>query len=200
MTSPYLTGLKSRLVRGTSVVLASVLLLQGCAVAVVGAGALGVKAVTDRRSIGTQLDDQTLEFRAQRAISEAEDLGATRVVAVAYNETVLLVGQALSQERKTQAERLVRQQDGIDQVHNEIRIGNPISITTRTHDSWLTSKVKTKLLSDEQLDGSQIKVITENGEVFLMGLVGGEEAERAIEIARNISGVKRVVTAFTSPP
>lgn len=199
MTAQNLTGLKSRFVRGTSVVLASVLLLQGCAVAVVGAGALGVKAVTDRRSIGTQLDDQTLEFRAQRAISEAEDLGATRVVAVAYNEAVLLVGQALSQERKIQAERLVRQQDGINQVHNEIRIGNPISITTRTHDSWITSKVKTKLLSDEQIDGSQVKVVTENGEVFLMGLVGGEEAERAVEITRNISGVKRVVTAFTSP-
>lgn len=199
MTPQAKTRVGSSFTRGMSVVLASVLLLQGCAVAVVGASAIGVKAATDRRSIGTQMDDQTLEFRAQRAISESEDLGATRVVAVAYNEAVLLVGQALSQERKIQAERLVRQQQGIDQIHNEIRIGNPISITTRTHDSWLTSKVKTKLLSEKNIDGSQIKVVTENGEVFLLGIVKGDEAELAVDIVRNISGVKRVVTAFNSP-
>jgi osmotically-inducible protein OsmY len=81
-------------------------------------------------------------------------------------------------------------------IHNQIRIGNLTSITTQTNDVWLTSKVKSALFSSDEVDGNTIKVITENAEVFLMGLVTKKEADTAINITRNISGVNRVFKAF----
>jgi len=190
----YFTGLRT-----VTLLMLSVFLLQGCAVALVGAGAVGVKAATDRRSLGTQLDDQTIEYRAQRAISEGAAFDNARILAVAYNERVLLVGQAPSDEIRRQAEVTVRDAVGERQVHNEVRIRSRVGFTTKTEDTWVTSKVKTALLSDERVDGSQIKVITENGEVFLMGIVDQEEGSIATDIARNTAGVVRVVTAFIKP-
>jgi len=174
----------------------ALVVLQGCAVAVVGATAVGVKSATDRRSIGTQLDDQTVEVRVRSALNDQARLAQARIKAVGYNDAILLVGQVPNNELKTLANRTARDVNGVKQVHNELRIGNPIGFTTQTQDTWLTSKVKTKLLSDEAVDGSQIKVVTENSEVFLMGIVSTAESQAAIEITRNTAGVKHVITAF----
>lgn len=179
--------------------LAGVMLIQGCAVAVVGATAVGVKSATDRRSVGTQLDDQTIEVRVSRALGDAQELEDSRVKAVSYNNSILLVGQATSDNDKRLAERLARDVSGVDQVYNQLRSGNPISFITQTQDTWITSKVKTRLLSEDSIDGSQIKVVTENSEVFLLGIVDNAEAERAVNVTRNLTGVKHVITAFTKP-
>lgn len=194
-----LSHLNSRWLRPVAVLTLSLVFLQGCAVALVGAGAVGVKAATDRRTLGTQLDDQTIEYRAQRAISETERFDNARILAVAYNKRVLLIGQAPSEDIRRQAEQTVRDAVGAAQVHNEVRVRSRVGFTTKTEDSWITSKVKTALLSDERVDGSQIKVVTENGEVFLMGIVANEEAGIATDIARNTAGVVRVITAFIKP-
>lgn len=172
-------------------------LLQGCAAVIVGAGAVGVKAATDRRTIGTQLDDQALEVKVSNRIGDAPELEGARVEVVAYNEAILLVGQVPSDALRAEAERLAREVRGIDKVFNQLRVGSAIGIGTITADSWITSKVKTRLLSEDQIDGSQIKVVTENGEVFLLGLVKPGEAQRAIDITRNINGVKQVINALT---
>ena len=84
----------------------------------------------------------------------------------------------------------------VTKIHNQIRIGNITGITTRTHDSWLTSKVKTRLLTEDTISANDIKVVTENGEVFLMGLVSQQEANLAVDLARNVSGVVKVIKVF----
>ena len=112
------------------------------------------------------------------------------------NGSILVVGQAPNSFLRDEAMKILKSIDGIVQIHNQIRIGNTVSIGTKSNDVWLTSKVKTALFKSDQLEATNIKVVTENGEVFLMGLVSQLEANEAVEIARNVSGVNRVVKAF----
>jgi osmotically-inducible protein OsmY len=109
---------------------------------------------------------------------------------------VLIIGQAPKTYIRDQAIKIVNDIDGVVRIHNQIRIGNLTSITTQTNDVWLTSKVKSALFSSDKVNGDALKVITENAEVFLMGLVTKAEADIAINITRNISGVNRVYKAF----
>ena len=111
-------------------------------------------------------------------------------------QLVLLVGQVANQEMKNEAQITVEAIAGIRKIHNQLRIGSNIGITTQTHDSWLTSKVKAQLLAAKDISSNNIKVVTENAEVYLMGLVSQDEANRAVDIARNVSGVERVVKVF----
>ncbi|WP_170178648.1 division/outer membrane stress-associated lipid-binding lipoprotein [Pseudoalteromonas sp. PS5] len=177
--------------------LAAVLLLQGCAAAVVAGTAGAVSAANDRRTIGAQIDDNNIEIKGTLAIKEVKRLADhANITLVSVNGVVLMIGQVANQEMKTEAERALHNIAGVKQVHNQLRISTNIGITTKTHDTWLTSKVKTKLLAADEVNGANIKVVTENSEVFLMGLVSKQEANSAVEIARHINGVKRVVKAF----
>ena len=81
-------------------------------------------------------------------------------------------------------------------IHNQIRVGNPTSFTTRSNDTWITTKVKGRMLNEKALDVTRIKVVTENGEVFLLGLVDRTQADLAVEIARNTAGVRKVIKMF----
>ncbi|EKE85353.1 division/outer membrane stress-associated lipid-binding lipoprotein [Idiomarina xiamenensis] len=179
-----------------SLAVAGTILLQGCAVAVIGATAVGVSAASDPRSVGTQIDDQTIELRVSRALADEKQLVNTHINAISYNNSVLLVGQVPAEHLRGVAERTVSNVDGVQRVYNQLRVGQNSSLTTRSHDSWITSKVKVNLVAEKDFDGSKIKVVTENGEVFLLGLVTAAEAEKAIDIARNINGVSRVVNAL----
>lgn len=180
--------------------LGTLLLLQGCAAAVVAGGATAVTAASDRRTLGSQIDDNAIVIKARRALSQ-DNLTAkgSNLSVNSYNGVVLLTGQTASEQVKQQAQRLVQDIPSVKQVHNQIRLGNNTSMTTRTRDSWISTKVKSQLLADEQVSGLNIKVITENQEVFLMGLVGGAEADKAVDIARNVEGVVRVIKAFEQP-
>ena len=179
-------------------VLISALLLQGCvAAAVVGTAAVGTKAATDPRSVGTQVDDGTLEVRVNSALSKEQIKKEARINVTAYQGKVLLVGQSPNAELSARAKQIAMGVDGANEVYNEIRQGQPIGLGEASNDTWITTKVRSQLLTSDLVKSSNVKVTTENGEVFLMGLVTEREAKAAADIASRVSGVKRVTTAFT---
>jgi osmotically-inducible protein OsmY len=172
-------------------------LLQGCAAAVVAGGASAVTSANDRRTLGAQIDDKNVVLKAKRALSDdASTAEGSNINVTSYNGVLLLTGQTRSDAIRQQAQALVGKIDGVRDVQNQIRLGNNTAMTTRTRDSWISTKVKTQLLADEQVSGLNIKVVTENAEVFLMGLVNEQEAAKAVDIARHVDGVSRVVRAF----
>ncbi|ELL53746.1 outer membrane lipoprotein [Salmonella enterica subsp. enterica serovar Enteritidis str. SE30663] len=175
------------------------MLLQGCvAAAVVGTAAVGTKAATDPRSVGTQVDDGTLELRVSSALSKDEQIKKeTRINVTAYQGKVLLVGQSPNSELSARAKQIAMGVEGTTEVYNEIRQGQPIGLGTASNDTWITTKVRSQLLTSDQVKSSNVKVTTENGEVFLLGLVTEREGKAAADIASRVSGVKRVTTAFT---
>ena len=172
-------------------------LLQGCAALVVGAGVGAASAAHDRRSLGTQLDDKTVSSRISIALSDNKAIDEQANIHVhVFNGSVLLVGQAPNEALINQAQVAATSVKNIEKLHNQIRLGSPVSTSTTTHDVWLTSKIKANLVADKRIDGFHIHVAVENSEVFLMGLVSTKEAEVAATVARNIDGVKQVIKAF----
>jgi osmotically-inducible protein OsmY len=173
------------------------LLLQACAAAVVAGGASAVTSASDRRTLGSQIDDSSIVVKAERALEANKTLEAQAHINVnSYNGILLLTGQAPNQDLVDTANQLVQGIQGVKDVQNQIRVGNPISFTTRSRDSWITTRVKSLLVADKEISALNIKVITESGEVFLMGLVSSSEADKAVEIARHVNGVSRVIKAF----
>ncbi|PLR41223.1 osmotically-inducible protein OsmY [Chimaeribacter californicus] len=186
-------------VRLTLAVLCSALLLQGCVGAVVvGSAAVATKTATDPRTVGTQVDDETLEARVSNALSKDQQLKKeARVVVTAYQGKVLLTGQAPNTDLATRAKQIAMGVDGAREVYSEIRQGTPVSLGTASSDTWITTKVRSQLLTSDSVKSSNVKVTTENGEVFLLGLVTPQEGQSAAQIASQVSGVKHVTTAFT---
>ena len=180
-----------------AIALISISLLQGCAVAIIAGVGAGAASLNDRRTLGAQVDDQSIEVKAHSLIAEDDKLDEqTRTQIVSVNGTVLIVGQAPNQQMKSKIGAIVTGIQGVRKVHNQMRINKLSSIGTRTNDSWITTKVKTDLFSSDKVDGTAIKVVTEDSEVFLMGLVKANEANDAVEIARHVNGVTRVYKAF----
>jgi len=175
---------------GTSV------LLSACAPLLIGGAAVGsALVVTDRRSTGTQLDDQSIELKAVNRISPiAGDRG--HVSATSYNKIVLLTGEVPDEAMRSRVEQQVRGIEGVRSVVNELAIMGPSSLTARSNDSLLTSKVKATLVDAKDVQASAIKVTTERGTVYLMGRVTEREAARASDLARSVGGVQKVVRVF----
>lgn len=177
--------------------LLSITTIQGCAVLVIGAGVGAASAAHDRRTLGTQVDDKTAASKISVALSEVEELkNRTSITVQVFNGTALLVGQAPTNELIQLAQQTAGSVKNIKKLHNQIRLGSPISTSVAANDVWLASKVKTQLLADKRVDGLNVEIEVENGEVFLMGLVTQQEANIAVDITRNIAGVKQVVKAF----
>ncbi|GGH59860.1 hypothetical protein GCM10010975_21940 [Comamonas phosphati] len=170
--------------------------LSGC-VALVGGGAAvaGLSAI-DRRTTGTQVDDEGIELRAGNRISEIMGDKA-RVEVTSYNRQALLTGQAGNATDKQTIEKLVREQPMVRNVYNEIEVA-PFTATLgqRSKDTMLTGQVKASLLNAKDIQASAIKVVTENNVVYLMGVVTPREAKRAAEIARGVNDVTKVVRLF----
>lgn len=185
--------------KATFAVLSSALLLQGCiAGVVVGSAAVATKTATDPRSVGTQVDDGTLEARVENALSKDQQLKKdARVVATAYQGKVLLTGQAPNTDLAARAKQIAMGVEGTTEVYNEVRQGTPVSLSTASSDTWITTKVRSQLLTSDAVKSSNVKVTTENGEVFLLGLVTQQEAQSAAQPASQVGGVKHVTTAFT---
>lgn len=185
--------------KATFAVLSSALLLQGCiAGVIVGSAAVATKTATDPRSVGTQVDDGTLEARVESALSKDQQLKKdARVVATAYQGKVLLTGQSPNADLTARAKQIAMGVEGTTEVYNEIRQGTPVSLSTASSDTWITTKVRSQLLTSDTVKSSNVKVTTENGEVFLLGLVTQQEGQSAAQIASQVSGVKHVTTAFT---
>ena len=170
--------------------------LAGCAPMIVGAAAAGgALMMTDRRSSGAQIDDETIEMRASSRVSEA--FGDRAHVAVAsYNRQVLLTGEVATEAAKQQAEQVVSRVDNVRAIVNELAVMPPTSLTQRSTDVFITGKVKASLVDAKDLYVGAFKVVTERGTVFLMGRVTQHEADRATQITRTIGGVQRVVRIF----
>ncbi|MEP0357757.1 MAG: BON domain-containing protein [Paraglaciecola sp.] len=180
-----------------AVVILLSLLMQSCAGLIIGAGVGMASVAHDRRTLGTQVDDRTLAGRVSTTLADNTEIAEqTGIVVQVFNGSVLLVGQAPTQMLIQKAQQLVTPIKNIKKIHNQIRLGTPISASTIANDTWLASKVKAKLLADKRIDGLHVEIEVENSEVFLMGLSTQEEAEIATDITRNISGVKQVVKVF----
>lgn len=179
--------------------LTSVLLLQGCVGAVVvGGAAVASKFATDPRSVGTQVDDSTLLLRVNNALVQDHQLSKiARINVTAYQGKILLTGQASSRDLVARAKSIVMGVDGVREVYNEIRQGKVIGFSTISSDSWITTKVRTQLFSSNLVKSRDIKIVTENSEVFLLGIVTRQEGKAAANITSRVAGVKHVVTAFT---
>jgi osmotically-inducible protein OsmY len=172
-------------------------LLQSCAGLLVGASVGVISVAHDRRTIGAQLDDTTTASRISIAMSNDTALKQQANISVqVFNGTALLVGQAPTRNLMHRAEKLALSVKNIKKLHNQIRLGAPAPASRIANDAWLASKVKTQLLADERIDGLHIEIEVENGEVFLMGLVNKKESSIAVDITRNIQGVKQVIKAF----
>ncbi|MGF1753232.1 BON domain-containing protein [Vibrio makurazakiensis] len=170
--------------------------LSGCAGLFIAGAATTASIVTDTRSTQEIWNDNNIEFEVAALGNKPPYRGNVRITANSYRGTVVLMGQASTdQERRSFASK-AKEVQGVTEVHNQVRVLEPLAVSAISKDSWITTKVKSALLTKSELNGIKIKVITENQEVFLLGLVTQEQAEIATEVARNISGVKQVIRAF----
>jgi len=190
--------------RSNSVILFTVVLvpglagtLQACAPAVVAGAATAATAAHDRRTLGAFVDDQTIELKARQSILSDETLrGKVHTSVTSINGIVLLTGESPTAQQRDQILARVRPVQGIRRIINEVRVAEPSTFGSRSNDTWLTSKVKTKMLGTKGLDPTRVKVVTENAVVYLMGLVNRREADLATESARSVKGIQRVVKLF----
>ena len=170
--------------------------LQSCLPVLVGAGlGAGVMVAEDRRTSGTVLEDQTIEIKAANRISEKHG-DKVNISVISYNRFLLLIGQAPTDEIKQDVSIVVLEVPGVRNVQNEIVVGGNSSATTHASDALLTSQVKSRLSQNKDVGASHVKVISESGTVFLMGLVTHAEAEAAAQTASTTSGAQRVVKVF----
>jgi Predicted periplasmic or secreted lipoprotein len=178
--------------------MSSAFMLQGCVAAVIGVGAgATAKVATDPRTTGAQVDDTTLNSRINAKLKEySTDFVGARISASTYNGNALLTGQANSQQ-SAKAVDLTRKVEGVKKVFNQIRLGQPIGSGAITNDAWITTKVKSQLILNSQSKARNIKVVTENSEVFLIGIVTPLEGKLAADIASKVNGVRKVITLFT---
>lgn len=169
--------------------------LSGCAALLVG-GAVGTAlVVTDRRTAGTQLEDQNIELKSLTRIRETVGERG-HISATSYNRQVLLTGEVASEADRTAVEQSIGRIEGVRSIVNELAVMGVSSMTARSNDTILTSKVKASFIDAKDLHASAVKVVTERGVVYLMGRVTEREATRASDIARGVAGVQKVVRVF----
>ena len=148
------------------------------------------------RTTGAFVDDVGIEHVVMREINADERLKAEHVIVVSVNGVVLLVGQLPTEELKRAAQRAAERVRKVRRLHNEIEVAPPTNIGVRTNDKWMKTKIKTALLSSEEVDGNRVKVVVENSVVYLMGGMTRREGDAAAEVARTIFGVQKVVKVF----
>jgi osmotically-inducible protein OsmY len=172
-------------------------ILHACAAAVVTGGATGATVAHDRRTTGTFIEDQSIELKANQGLySDKELYEQTHLNVISYNTVVLVTGETPTEELRSRAIEIVRNIPKVTHVHNEITIAAPSAMISRSSDTLITAKVKTKLLTIEGFDGTRVKVVTENGIVYLMGILTREESDVATDAARQVGGVQKVVKLF----
>lgn len=169
--------------------------LVACVPAVVGGAAVGGSMAADRRTSGIYLEDENIELKGARKMNT--NLGEEAHVSVtSYNRNVLITGQVPDETKKTLAGTLMKEVENVRNITNELEVAPKADLTTRTNDTYLTSRVKTSFLTENRFNANNVKVVTENNVVYLMGLVTHEEADAAVDIARNTEGVVKVVKVF----
>jgi osmotically-inducible protein OsmY len=180
----------------SAAVLASVLVsLQGCVAVVAGGMVAGAMATTDRRTLGAQTEDKAIAVKAETHLPQiVGDAGHVNINS--YNRKVLLTGEVRDDAMKRAVENEVRSITNVDNVINELEVAGPSSYTSRSSDALITSKVKLSLADKKTVSANSFKVVTERGNVYLMGLVTQREGNIAADIAKGVSGVMRVTKMF----
>jgi len=182
-------------------VLGASLMLAGCASILTTFDSEPIQDTPAERTLARQIEDESVETKAEVNIHAANQaFDEANLSIVSYNGYVLLVGQVGTEALKKQATEVVRKIAGVRRIYNELEIASPSSALTRSSDTWITAKVKTWLLGSSDTEGTRVKVVTEDGVVYLMGLVTREEADRISAVAADISGVQRVVRLFELIP
>lgn len=177
--------------------LLSFTLLQGCAGGLILAAATTVVVTSDERSMSTQIADDNLALQAIDKITElAFNHREIRINMNVNNGYLLVVGQVTNDQQKNKIEAKLNTLKGVKQVYNQLRINKAVSLAQQSKDIWITTKVKAKLTAHKNINSFKIKVITENGEVFLIGSIDEKTADLATNVARKLAGVKRVNRVF----
>jgi osmotically-inducible protein OsmY len=169
-------------------------LLTGCIAAVVTGAAVGM--VYDKRGMSTIEADIRLFHVIHKEIVTHPQYGDSRILVTSFNRVVLLVGQTPTASFRVLAEKIAQKAPGVQRVYNEITVGYPIPLTQRTHDSWITSQVRSSMLAREGLESGSIRIVTENGIVYLMGIATDQQAGLAVDVARRVNEVRKVVKIF----
>lgn len=175
-------------------VLAAAVLQAGCAAVAVTGFSMGVLSIADRRTVGTQTEDQGIEFKAMQHLSKLDPMA--NVSATSFNRKLLLTGQVPDDKTRREAAAIASRIEQVRNVHNELTVGFAATVATRAKDSSITAQVKARLFDAKDLQANTIKVITESGAVYLMGIVTRAEGEHAAKLSSLVSGVRRVVTVF----
>jgi osmotically-inducible protein OsmY len=170
--------------------------LQGCTTVAVGGAAVGTSVALDRRTAGVYVGDQEIELRAMNRLREAFPQKTDNISVTSYNRQALITGQVPDEAARGRASEVVKGVPDVRTVFNELSISGVTSLTSDANDVSITSKVKARLFRDDRVPGIKIKVVTESGVVYLMGLMTQSEADAAAEIARTTGGVAKVVTLF----
>lgn len=162
-----------------------------------GGGAADENESVSGRTTGTVIEDQAIEMKAARRIAKDDALNeGTHINVTSYNTIVLVTGEAPTEAMRKSVVEIVRGVEKVSKVYDEIAIAGPSAITARTSDTILTGKVKAQLFGSKQVEATRIKVVTERGVVYLMGIVPRAEGDAAAEIARRVGGVQKVVKLF----
>ena len=169
----------------------------GCAIAVTTAAVTAVDIATDRRTAGNYVDDNAVELKIRRAIRSTPGLRKqVHISATSMNGIVLLTGETPTPALRDRIVQHAKKFPEVRQIVNEIRIAGKTSWPSRANDSWITTKVKTRLFRRTKMKANRVKVVTEQGNVYLMGIVSRTEGDAAANAARTVNGVSRVVKVF----
>ncbi|HRQ56288.1 MAG TPA: BON domain-containing protein [Azoarcus taiwanensis] len=189
------TSLTRRRVLLGATALAALPALQGCFPVVAGGAVAGAAMISDRRTSGAFMEDEAIEWKTRSALRERFGSGIN-VSVTSYNRNVLLTGQVPDERTRSEVGRIASGIDNVNGIVNEVEIAGISSLTSRSNDALITSRVKARFVDDQSFRAHQVKVVTEAGTVFLMGIVTRREADAATEVARTTQGVQKVVRVF----
>ena len=172
--------------------------ITGCSSVITASRENPIEDDRGTRTFGSKIDDSLIETKVAVNIAKASpDLDSnSHIVVTSFNGIVLLAGQTPRADLKSLAEQTAGQVQRVKRVHNELQVLQPSSLLARNNDAWLTTKIKTQMLADNSIPGSRIKVVTENGIVYLLGLLTQQEANQATSLVQGVSGVQKIVKLF----
>jgi len=169
--------------------------LSGCAhVVALSTGPEPVDKQQGKRTLGSMIEDESIETKIKVNLHKAgPGIADSHINVISFNGIVLLVGQVRSEKHKRNAERIAQNVNKVRKVHNEITVAGASSYLGRTNDSWLTTKIKSRMLSKKEFSSTGVKVVTEDGIVYLMGLLTKQQAQDAVDIVQQVHGVQKIV-------
>ncbi|MCV6610225.1 MAG: BON domain-containing protein [Amphritea sp.] len=171
--------------------------MSGCSTVVSTLKEEPIQEDVENRTTGSYVEDEIIEIKANVNISKAsEELRSSHVNVTSFNGVVLITGQVATDQSRLEAEQIVSQVRKVRRIHNELTVTSPTSTLTRASDTWITAKIKANMLGNENVDATRVKVVTENGVVYLMGLVTQVEADNAINLVRGVNGIQKIVKIF----